>query len=230
MIGFALQNVVDDLNANVIASRQLNFTNTWTGCGILSDCLNFGCRQLCRRSFFSSVGFVSPFINHVSYIISLSSKKQMFWIAAWGVVATMKNLHTFWDKTIGKCVCNSVSRTNLLSANTDLTISVRVDIPCPDPAVASLINFSPQSRNKVIISSTFCIATMRTKSTIAPSNLVKPSPKWIRASFTDFIYQLTASVHCIFLYLHDNTMQQCNARHNKVMWEFLNEYPQGKDA
>ena len=55
------------------------------------------------------VPFRSTFFHHILRVVFRSSAKQMCWVAAWRVVAFMKNPKAIWNWAIGNFKSNSMS-------------------------------------------------------------------------------------------------------------------------
>lgn len=108
-----------------------------------------------RNDFFYSKVFsrmitcTSAFFYTIIHVILGSSNKKVVWTTASRVIAFMKNIFTFGDRSISKFVCDSVDIfiiTRIFAGwHTHDSIAVRCFVPSPNPAGICFDNPFPES-------------------------------------------------------------------------------------
>lgn len=116
----------------------------------LSNLPNLRVRQLCPRMIRAALIVTSTpaFLSHVSKIVGLSAKKQVFRIAARRVVALVANKHAFrnWSdvKLVGKAMGSSCYSLPA-SRESDFPVAVNVATACPNPTRFRFFNAAHES-------------------------------------------------------------------------------------
>lgn len=76
----------------------------------------------------------APFGLAVSIIVSLRSCKKMGFIAAWRVVAVVKNIYPIGNRSVGECPNDAVSVATKYAVSRGYSVSLVVAVPRPRPA------------------------------------------------------------------------------------------------
>jgi hypothetical protein len=227
--GSTVQDIANGLNTNSILASKGEFFATLTSI-LCPDLFNLKKGELSRWMLFAFVRYVPSFLHHIGYIIGLRAKKQMSRIAAYWIVATMKYLHSFWNRAVCESIGGSVGTFIAALATCNYAVSIVIGGTSPYPALTSFINSLPQSRCKVFSWLTQRTAMGRTKATIADLYLIRTRLKRMRTYLAVSINQLALFIHQAFSITvisqeHYTIVERKveDARWNKTAWEFLQQ-------
>ncbi len=135
---YSMSNRINGLIANAIfsgKSRLISFL--WIKCAFDLSNICFG--KLGHSGLRSSVKNSATFFNHVSHVVKLSSRKQMFRIYASRIVALVTNIMSFWNRPNKYFVRNSVSLL-LSTINSKYSISTSALMADPFPTFITMCN------------------------------------------------------------------------------------------
>ncbi len=89
----------------------------------------------------------ATFRGHIIHIFFLSPKEKVIRVYTGWIVAMVKHVLAFWNRTIGQFPCESVSRRTLTALKRKLTVASTTGLSGPEPARFSLIDPRPKVFN-----------------------------------------------------------------------------------
>ncbi len=134
---------MDENQADVLTGRgehERQFLLARTRCVKTADIF---CLSKCET------GYSAAFVAHVLHIVALASKKQMRRVAAWRVVAAVKDVHPLRDRSVGKSPRESVGIPGL-PVHEHLAVGASWDSARPYPVVVSLLHPRPKVGRRIV--------------------------------------------------------------------------------
>ena len=170
-----VHNIVNSLDADAVAPRQINLTESRLRCLVVADGSHVISTEFCSTSALTAHCYMSSLLDHIGNVGGLGAREEVPPVIAGRVVAGVQHPMPFRDRPDIQAIRDTVGSIQFARAIRDDPVAVIVAESHPQPAriwATRSIHLTRPSLSQRLSGLRFCSTRRGTESTVPCLNLV----------------------------------------------------------